>query len=117
MGERASEGLKWEEFMPFSVMTLTDAESIRTPDAVRKAKVGKHRDKRAREKEREKQDPGSSRLQVAVLVAMPSPLHAQSHDRVGREASGSTLRNELTIGLIETPRIKEGRHPLKKNAS
>jgi len=112
MGERASDGLKWEASMPFSVTILADAEPNRTSDAVRKGKAGKHRGNSAREKEREYQDPG---LQVAVLVAMPSRLHAQSH--VGHVASGSSLRDELAIGLIELPWIREDRHSLKRNAS
>jgi len=75
--------------------------------------MGKRRSLNAREKEREKHDPRSagSGVQVAVLVAMPSPLHAQF------EASRSSLRDELAIGLIEMPWIKEDRHSLKRTAS
>jgi len=96
---------------PFSVTILTDAESNRTSHAVRKGKAGKHRGTSAREREREDQDVGSARLRAAVLVAMPSPLH------VGHAAPGSSLRNELAIGLIEMPWIKEDHHSLKRNAS
>ncbi|KAH9046838.1 hypothetical protein EDB84DRAFT_606506 [Lactarius hengduanensis] len=97
-GERVSDGgLEWENSMPFSV---TIVESGRASDAaLRKGKAGKRRG-------------NSENLQVAVLVAMPSPLHARrSHD--GR----SSLRGELAIGLIEMPWIKEDRHSAKRNAS
>jgi hypothetical protein len=95
------------------VTILTDTESS---DAVRKGKVGKHRGgKSAREKEKgEEQDPKGLGLQVAVLVAMPSLIHAQPH--AGHAALGSSLRDELSIGLIELPWIKEDRHSLKRNA-
>jgi len=94
--------------MPFSVTILT-------PDAVRKGKAGKHHrgGKSVREKESGQQDLRGSGLQVAVLVAMPSLLHAQSH--AGHAASGSSLRHELAIGLIEMPWMKEERHSLKRN--
>jgi len=113
MGERASDGLKWEKSMPFSVTILTDAESNRTSHAVRKGQADKNWGNSARERE-EEQDAGSPRLRAAVLVAMPSPLHAQSH--VDHTASGSSLRDELAIGLIEMPWIQED-HSLKRNAS
>ncbi|KAH8994482.1 hypothetical protein EDB92DRAFT_2113302 [Lactarius akahatsu] len=97
-GERVSDGLEWENSMPFSV---TIVESGRASDAaLRKGKAGKHRGN----------SEGNLGLQVAVLVAMPSPLHARrSHD--GR----SSLRGELAIGLIKVPR--EDRHSIKRNAS
>lgn len=112
MGERALHGLKWEKSMPFSVTILTNTESNRTSDVPRKRRARKHRSDGAKEKEREKQDPRSSGsgLQVAVLVAMPSSLHGQCQS----EASGSSLRDELAIGLIELPWI-EGDH--QRNAS
>jgi hypothetical protein len=97
------------------VTILTDAESNRTSHTVRKGKAGKHRGTSARERQREEQDAGCHHLQAAVLVAMPSPLHVQSH--VGHAASGSSLRDELAIGLIEMPWIKEDHHSLKRNAS
>ena len=93
---------------------MTDAESNRTSDAGRKGKAGKHRGKCPREKGKEEQDPGNSDLQVAVLVTMPSPFHAQSH--VGHAVSRRSLRDELAIGLIEMPWIKEDHHSLKRNA-
>lgn len=95
------------------------AESNRTSDAAfRKGKAGKHRSNSTRDqKKKEREDPGSSDLQVAVLVAMPSPFHAQSHDGADQGASGSSLRGELTIGLIEVPWIKEDRHSPKRNGS
>ena len=88
-------------------MILTDAESS---DAFGKGNVEKHRGARDNEKG-EEQDPKSLGLQVAVLIAMPSLLHA------GHATSGSSLRDELSIGLIEMPWIKEDRHSLKRNAS
>ncbi|KAH9006119.1 hypothetical protein EDB86DRAFT_2871793 [Lactarius hatsudake] len=99
-GERVSDGLEWESSMPFSVAIV---ESDPASDAaLRKGKGSKHRGN----------SEGSSDLQVAVLVAMPSPLHARrSHD--GR----SSLRGELAIGLIEVPWIKEDRRSVKRNAS
>ena len=98
---------------PFSVTILTDAESNRTSHAVRKGKAGKHRGNSTRE--REEQDTGSGCLLAAVLVAMPSPLHAQSH--VGHAVSGGSLRDELAIGLIEMPWNKEDHHSLKRSVS
>ena len=91
---------------------LTDPESNHTSHAVRKEKAGINRGNNARERE---QDSGSPHLQAAVLVAMPSPLHAQS--RIGHAASGVSLRDELAIGLIEMPWIQEGHRSLKINAS
>jgi hypothetical protein len=100
---------------PFSVTILTDAESNRTSHAVRKGKAGKHRGTSAKEREREEQGTGSHRLRAAVLVAMPSPLHAPPH--AGHVALGGSLRDELAIGLIEMPWIKDGHHSLKRNSS
>ncbi|KAI9465314.1 hypothetical protein BJY52DRAFT_1246482 [Lactarius psammicola] len=103
-GERVSDGPKWEESLPFSVTILTGTESDRTSDdAFRRGKAGKYRTNSARGKKKEKEDPGSSDLQVAVLVAMPSPFHTQSHDGVDQKTSGSSLRGELAIGLVEVP--------------
>ncbi|KAI9441683.1 hypothetical protein H4582DRAFT_1403438 [Lactarius indigo] len=67
-GERVSDGLRWEKSMPFSV---TIVESNRLSDvASRQRRAGKHRGN----------SEGSSGLQVAVLVAMPSPLRSRAHD-------------------------------------
>jgi hypothetical protein len=144
MGERASGDLEWEKSsivsttvrrfgggrrlrcnslclsQPLSVTILTDPDTEsndRTSHTVRKGKAGKNRGSSAREKEREReeQDDGSPRLRAAVLVAMPSPLHAQSH--VGHAASGSSLADELAIGVFEMPWIQEDYHSLKRNAS
>lgn len=139
MGERALDGLNWEKSMvsitvrlgsgraaahgtircglsqPFSVTILMDPESSnRTSHAVRKEKARKSRGNSATKRE---QDTGSSRLRAAVLVAMPSPLHAQS--RVSHTASGGSMwdDSELAIGLIETPWIQEDHHSLKRIAS
>ena len=100
-------------------MTVLDdaADSDRrASDAARKAK-GKRRGNN--NGARQKQDKGSaSLLQVAFLVAMPSPLRTQIHDGVGQQqASESTLRDELAIGLIEMPWISEDPHSFKKIAS
>ncbi len=97
-----------------TVLTGEEAKSASRP--VRE--VGKLRGDSAREKgEREKKDQGSCRLQVGVLVAMPSQLHTKTHDGVSREISGSPLRDGLAIGLIEIPWIEEDRRLLKKIAS
>ncbi|KAH9174907.1 hypothetical protein EDB89DRAFT_420339 [Lactarius sanguifluus] len=99
-GERVSDGLEWENSMPFSV-TIVEAGRA-SGAAFRKGKASRHRGNSEE----------SSNLQVAVLVAMPSQLHARrSHD--GR----SSLRGELAIGLFEVPWIKEDRHSVKRNAS
>ena len=97
---------------PFSVTILTDTESS---DAFRKGKGGKHRGGGKSDEKGEEQDPKSLDLQVAMLVAMPSLLHAQPH--AGHAPFGSLLRDELSIGLIEMPWMKEDRHSLKRNAS
>ncbi|KAN0127895.1 hypothetical protein V8E53_007925 [Lactarius tabidus] len=121
MGERASGDLEWEKSsIPLSMTILTDPDTEsndRTSHTVRKGKAGKNRGSSAREKEREReeQDDGSPRLRAAVLVAMPSPLHAQSH--VGHAASGSSLADELAIGVFEMPWIQEDHHSHKRNAS
>lgn len=92
---------------------LTDPESSnRTSHAVRKRKAGKSWGNSARKRE---QDAGSSHLRAAVLVSMPSPLHAQS--RVSHTVSGGSRRGELAIGLIEMPWIQEDDHSLERNAS
>lgn len=100
---------------------LADTERNPTSDGARKRRAGKRRSDSARGVEMVKRSPrsagGGPGLQVAVLVAMPSPLHAQSHDGVGQETLGSSLRDELAIGLIEMPWIKEDRHSLKRSAS
>jgi hypothetical protein len=141
MGERASGGLNWEKSMvsmtvhlgfgggrplrcnslwfitglsqPFSVTLLTDAESNRTSHTVQNGKASKNRGNSARESESEEQNARSPRLRAAVLVAMPSPLHARSH--FGHAASGRL--DELAIGLIEMPWIQEDHHSLKGNTS
>lgn len=98
---------------------LTHTESNRASDLVWKRLAGKHRSESTREKEREKKDPRSSvsDLQVAVLVAMPSPFHTHFHDGVGQDGSRSSLRDELAIGLIEIPWIKEDRNSFRRNVS
>jgi hypothetical protein len=59
----------------------------------------------ARER-RDRQDKGSRRLQVGVIVAMPSQLHTKNHDGVAQELSGSPLRDGLAIGLVEVPWVE-----------
>lgn len=86
-----------------TVLTNTEAKGASGP--IREVGKISAREKR----EREKQDQGSCRLQVGVLVAMPSQLHTKTHDGVGQELSGSPLRDGLAIGLIEMPWIEEGR--------
>ena len=88
-----------------AVLTSTETKGAYRPIE----KVGKLRGDSAREKgEREKQFQGSfQRLQVGVLVAMPSQLHTKNYDGVGQELSGSPLRGGLAIGLIEMPWVEE----------
>lgn len=88
-----------------AVLTSTETKGASIPIE----KVGKLRGDSAREKgEREKQFQGSfQRLQVGVLVAMPSQLHTKNYDGVGQELSGSPLRGGLAIGLIEMPWVEE----------
>jgi hypothetical protein len=95
------------------VTILTDAGSNRTSQYVQRGKAGKIRGNSASESESEEQNARSPRLRAAVLVAMPSPLHAQSH--FGHAASGRL--DELAIGLVEMPWIQEDHHSLKGNAS
>jgi hypothetical protein len=52
---------------------------------------------------REKRDEECCRLQVGVLVAMPSQVHTKTHDQ---ELSGSPLRDGVAIGLIEIPWVE-----------
>ncbi|KAH8980405.1 hypothetical protein EDB92DRAFT_272276 [Lactarius akahatsu] len=93
-----SKNLKWEEYVPFSVTVLTASG----PDR----EAGRLRGESARvRRETDKQDQGICRLQVGVLVAMPSQLHTKPHDR---ELSWSTLRGGMAIGLTEMPWIEEG---------
>ncbi|KAH9022035.1 hypothetical protein EDB84DRAFT_515738 [Lactarius hengduanensis] len=102
-----SKNLKWEEYVPFSVTVLTASG----PDR----EAGRLRGESARvRRERVKQDKGICRLQVGVLVAMPSQLHTKTHDG---ELSGSALRGGMAIGLTEMPRIEEGCRVPKKTAS
>ena len=56
----------------------------------------------------EKQDQGSCRLRVGVLIAMPSQPHTETktHDGVGQELSRSPSRGGLVIGLIEMPWVE-----------
>ncbi|KAH8981129.1 hypothetical protein EDB86DRAFT_491734 [Lactarius hatsudake] len=93
-----SKNLKWEEYVPFFVTVLTASG----PDR----EAGRLRGESARvRRERDKQDQGICRLQVCVLVVMPSQLHTKTHDG---ELSGSALRGGMAIGLTEMPWIKEG---------
>ena len=82
---------------------LTNAEAKKASGPVRKMR--KVWGGSAREK-RDKQDKGSCRLQVGVLVAMPSQLHTKNHDGVSQELSGTYLREGLAIGLIEMPWVE-----------
>ena len=44
-----------------------------------------------------------SRLQVAVLLQMPSLNRAGTHNKVNEEARECSVRDELAIGLMEVP--------------
>ncbi|KAF8266407.1 hypothetical protein EI94DRAFT_192942 [Lactarius quietus] len=111
--------LKWEEYMPFSVTVLTNAETKRASEPVQT--VGKLQCDRAREKrERESKGQGScQRLQVGVLVAMPSQRHRRTYDGAGQEPQRSPLLGGLAIGIVEIPWIEdsEDRRLLEKIAS
>jgi len=90
--------LKWEEYTPFSVTVLTASGPAR--------KVGKLRGNSAVGKGgRGRNDQESCRLQVGVLVAMPSQLHTKHYDGVGEDLSRSALRDGLAIGLVKMPWI------------
>ncbi|KAH8981128.1 hypothetical protein EDB86DRAFT_2977492 [Lactarius hatsudake] len=102
--------LKWEEYMPFSVTIMANSEANGASGPVRE--VGKLLSDSARERrkrQKQTQDQGSCRLQVGVLVAMPSQPHTRTHNGVGQELSESPLRDGLAIGLIEMPWIEEDR--------
>jgi hypothetical protein len=52
---------------------------------------------------------GGGRMQVAVLLAMPSPLRAKAlPDHVGGDPSRCSFREELAIGLIQVPWDQRG---------
>ena len=48
-----------------------------------------------------------SRLQVAVLLQMPSPNRPEAHNNVNKEALECSVRGELAIGLMEVPWTRE----------
>jgi hypothetical protein len=51
-----------------------------------------------------------SRLQVAVLLQMPSPNHPEANNGINKHALCS-VRGELAIGLMEVPWTREGHSP------
>ncbi|KAH9056534.1 hypothetical protein EDB87DRAFT_1636635 [Lactarius vividus] len=108
-----SKSLKWEKYMPFSVSVLTNAEVPNASGPVQEA--GRLRGESARVRRVcVKQDQGTRRLQIGVLVAMPSQLHTKTHDG---GLSGSVFQCGMAIGLTEMPWIEEGRRLPKKIAS
>ncbi|KAH9022033.1 hypothetical protein EDB84DRAFT_515778 [Lactarius hengduanensis] len=112
IGQYTTNSLKWEEYMPFSVTVMTNSEANGASGPVRE--VGKLLSDSARERRgRQKQDQESCRLQVGVLVAMPSQPHTRTHNGVGQKLSESPLRDGLAIGLIEMPWIEEDRQSTK----
>ena len=71
-------------------------------------KVGKYWGEGRREKtEREDQDQGGCRLQVGVLVVMPSRLHMKNSGGVGLESSQSLLQDGLAIGFTEMTWVED----------
>jgi hypothetical protein len=58
---------------------------------------------------------GSSTLQVAVLLQMPSPRHAEAQNDTREELLG--YRGELAIGLIEVPWTSEDRYSRERTTS
>ena len=79
-------------------------------------KVKKHWGESRRERtEGEDQDQGGRRLQVGVLVAMPSRHHKKNSGGVGLESSQSLLQDGLAIGFTETRWVEEDRRCHKKS--
>ena len=79
-------------------------------------KVGEYWGEGRREKtEREDQDQGDCRMQLGVLIVMPSQLHKKNSGGVGLESSQSLLQDGLAIGFTETPWVEEDRRFHKKS--
>jgi hypothetical protein len=71
------------------------------------------------EKENEKQQSqvSSCNLQVAVLLAMPSPHRTKAHNDVNDESTQCFFQEQLAIGLIQVPWARENDDPLDKTLS
>lgn len=71
------------------------------------------------EKENEKQQSRVSNcnLQVAVLLAMPSPHRAKAHNDINDKSTQCFFQEQLAIGLIEVPWARENDDPLDKTLS
>jgi len=115
--------LKWAESVPFSATLFTDAPEVECMVKDPTPRIGddgveEEEEKDEDEKENEKQGHGAregmgGRLQVAVLLQMPSPNRAE---KVGEESLGYPVRGELAIGVMDVP-WAEDHHSLKRTPS
>ncbi|KAI0302393.1 hypothetical protein B0F90DRAFT_211033 [Multifurca ochricompacta] len=106
---RTTDIQKWGDVKPFSATVFTDVKTKRTSESL--LGTGDHRGHSAQEgKDRDKQNLQDCDLQIAVLLAMPSPSPVKVHNSVGRQRPGSPFRDELAIGLIEVPWTREYLH-------
>jgi len=95
---KTNDEMKWEESMPFSAIVVEDLETQRVSGHV----------PGGTEKEQHRQ---VSSLQVAVLLAMPSPAREKVHqDDIDEEPPRRHFGEELAIGLIGVPWFKEDDH-------
>ncbi|KAI0251179.1 hypothetical protein BJV78DRAFT_1282688 [Lactifluus subvellereus] len=112
--QRTTDILKWEESMPFSAMVVKDYLGTQHTS---KDIPGVSHDNVHGEEENGKQQSRISNLQVAILLAMPSPHRAKGHNDVNEEPTQSSFQEELAIGLIEVPWTRENDDPLDKAIS
>ncbi|KAI0266459.1 hypothetical protein BC834DRAFT_969485 [Gloeopeniophorella convolvens] len=111
---RATGDFKWEKSMPFSAAVLASPEAGHAPEPRQEAS-DRRRDSHGKDVE---EHPHECTLQVAILLAMPSPPHAKTHIDVDQRASSDDpFQSELAIGLIEVPWTGEGLHVPGKNST
>ena len=103
--------------MPEGECTVKDPTTRIGNDSVEEEE--EENDEDEKEKEDEKQgvrEPEGigGRLQVAVLLQMPSPNRAE---RVSEESLECPVRGELAIGVMDVPWTREGHYSLKRTPS
>jgi len=103
---------------PFSATLFTEAPEgeciVRTSDDGVEEEEENDEDEKENESKSEKQgglEGLGGRLQVAVLLQMPSPNRAE---KFNEESLECPVRGELAIGVMDVPWTREDHHPLKR---
>lgn len=101
--------------MPENECTVEDPTPRIGDDGVQEKEEENDEDETESKSERRGAREGiGGRLQVAVLLQMPSPYCAE---KVSEESLKCPVRGELAIGLMEVPWTREDHHSLKRTSS